>query len=322
MISDHLAQALLAKVNKTRMVAERLLDLRRPNFSLPRSRALVTMASPDVANVFLRPPMMDYAPNNENLQDFVHMGAAGAIAIQAVMTGGGRIVQGMWNWAAKKWQLVYDEKGDPIDFPTQPAQQFMQLMDIEMERPTPPRPANASNAQQDEPQFTNAAIAQRDHNHDNNNDDPQQAKSSFGKWSKKAVETMSIHSKSPETPTVALFQDVTDDDEKQTDKQTKADRDKIARGKWADSVDKDTEVILNENMLLNRRLTQYETSATKDPIWENDPYNPVLVTQMSPNAPPSKDMKYIADNIEQWIHKAIQTGIYLNRPCFHGIMMV
>ena len=120
MISEHLAQALFANVNKTRRVAERLLDIRRPNFSRPRSRSPVTMASPDVANVFLRPPMMDYAPNNENLQDFVHMAAAGAIAIQAVMIGGGHIVQGIWNWAAKKWQLVYDEEGDPINFPTQP----------------------------------------------------------------------------------------------------------------------------------------------------------------------------------------------------------
>ena len=74
-------------------------------------------------------------------------------------------------------------------------------------------------------------------------------------------------------------------------------------------MDKDKEAILNETMLLKRRLTQYETSATKDLVWENDPYIPVLVTQMSPNASPSKDMKYIADNIEQLAHKDIQTGI-------------
>ena len=90
------------------------------------------------------------------------------------------IVQGIWNWAAKKWQLVYDEKGEPIDFPTQPTQQYMQFMDID--GPTPPRPANAPIAQQDDQQPINAPIAPRDDNLDDNNDDPQQAKSSFGKW--------------------------------------------------------------------------------------------------------------------------------------------
>ena len=177
------------------MVAERLLDLREPNFPPLFVRAPSTLAF--LVDAYLRPPMMDYVPPDNNPQDFVHMGAAGVIAVQAVMIGGGRIARGIWNWAAKKWQLVHDEQGNVVDFPVQPMQQ-LQLMDVEMARPTPPRPPITIIAQQDDPQPTNAANAQRD---DNNNDDPQQAKSSFGKWSKKVVETMSIHSKSPGTPT-------------------------------------------------------------------------------------------------------------------------
>ena len=86
-------------------------------------------------------------------------------------------------------------------------------------------------------------------------------------------------------------------------------------------MDKDKAAILNENMLLKRRLIQYETITTKDLIWGNDPYIPVLVTQLSPNASPSEDMNYIADNIEQCAHTAIQTGVYPNRQCVNGIMM-
>ena len=84
------------------MVAERLLDLRLPDFSRPPQRASPTMASPMVMPVldpYLRPPMMDYDPGNATLGQYVQMGAAGAIAVQAVMITGGRVVQGIWNWA-------------------------------------------------------------------------------------------------------------------------------------------------------------------------------------------------------------------------------
>ena len=68
-----------------------------------------------------------------------------------------------------------------VDFPMQPAQQ-LQVMDVEMERPIPPRPPTT-------------IIAQRDDNITDRNDNIQQAMSSFAKLTRQAAETMSIHSK-------------------------------------------------------------------------------------------------------------------------------
>ena len=287
------------------MVAERLLELRKPNFSPLFVRAPSAMASP--ADAFMRPPMMDYTPPNNNLQDLVNMSAASAIAVQAVMIGGGRIAQGIWNWAAKKWQLVHDEQGNLVDFPTQPTQQ-LQLMDVEMERPTPPRPPTT-------------IIAQRD---DDSNDNIQQAMSSFAKRTRQAAETISIHSKSPQIPTAALFQEPTNDDDNrdQTDEKFKADRARLDRGKWGDNGDKDKAEVMIENMKLKKRLMEYETANIKDEIYEDQRlWTKTPITPISPNASPSKDMKYIADNIERWAQTAIQTGSYPRLQAVNGVMM-
>ena len=95
LVSDNLVQGFVEQVIKTRMVAERLLDFRRPNFSLPFVRVPSAMASPSIADVFLQPPMMHYHDNTTLLQDCIRMGAAGVIAIRFVMIGGGRVVQGI-----------------------------------------------------------------------------------------------------------------------------------------------------------------------------------------------------------------------------------
>ena len=199
------------------MVAERLLDLRRPNFSLPSVRAPSTMASPMVMPVhnFLQPPLMDTTTLNE----YVQMGAAGAIVVQAVMIAGGRVVQGIWNWASNKMQLLYDENGNLIDFPTRPRQQ----VDLEEDKPTTPRPPTTT--------------AQMVTDNDDSNDNVQQAMSSFVQGltnTRRATGTVSIHSQSPETPVTALFQEPTNDngDEQQrADVRAKTERDRFEKGK-------------------------------------------------------------------------------------------
>ena len=173
MISDHLAQALLAKVNKTRMVAERLLDLRLPDFSHPSSRAPSTMASPEMIDVFLRPGVVDYIAPTSNLNNFVQMGSAGAavgaVVVQAMVVGGGRVAKGIYNWATKKVQPLYDHNGELIEF-TAVQRPPLPLMNIEDEPPTPPQPATiaAPQVHDDDP-----------HNDDQHNDDLQNKIDSF-----------------------------------------------------------------------------------------------------------------------------------------------
>ena len=69
------------------------------------------------AVVFLDPPMRTYVPSNTTLGDYVNMGTAGAIAIHAVVVGGGRIVQAVYNKFTKKRQLLYDVDGNLVDYP-------------------------------------------------------------------------------------------------------------------------------------------------------------------------------------------------------------
>ena len=97
------------------MVAERFLDFRKLDFSLSPLRAHLTMASPTVAEVSLAAPMLNWEANTASLNDYVQMGsagaAAGAIVIQAMLMGGGRVVQGVYHWITKKLQPVYDQFG-------------------------------------------------------------------------------------------------------------------------------------------------------------------------------------------------------------------
>ena len=95
------------------MVAERLLDLRLLDFT----SQLSAMASPAFADVFLDPPMRTFG--DTTLQDYLNMGAAGALMLQAVMVAGGRVVLGIYNKVTKKPQVIYNENGEMIDFPAQ-----------------------------------------------------------------------------------------------------------------------------------------------------------------------------------------------------------
>ena len=115
------------------------------------------------AAVFLDPPMRTWEPGNTCLGHYVNMGTAGAIAIHAVVIGGGRIVQAVYNKFTKKRQLLTDVDGNFVDYPaltwepptqpgealtweppTQPgeAQQAQQeLAEVNFEdKPTTPRP--------------------------------------------------------------------------------------------------------------------------------------------------------------------------------------
>ena len=67
------------------MVAARLLDLRKLDFSLSPSRAHPTMASLAVADVSLQPPMMKSEENTISLHDYVQLGTAGAIVVQVAV---------------------------------------------------------------------------------------------------------------------------------------------------------------------------------------------------------------------------------------------
>ena len=96
------------------MVAELGLRARSLDFTplAPNSR---TMATPTVAEVPLDPPMRTYG--NASMRDYVQMGAAGALVIQAVVVVGGRVAQGIYNKMAKRPKLLYDEHGNLLDFP-------------------------------------------------------------------------------------------------------------------------------------------------------------------------------------------------------------
>ena len=237
------------------MVAERLLDNRLSDFSPSPPRALSTMASPMVFDVFLPPPMANWEANTNSLQDYVHMGEVGAIAIHAMVIGGGRIVQAIWSWATQKPQPLFDSEGNYMDFLVTlalpaPPQQFR----IEDDKPTTPRPA------------TTKTIVQQANNDHNDQDSVQQSMSSMQQalvlGRLRSSQSVGIHSQSPRTPVAALFQEPSendnDDDTALTDAKTKADREKIGKGKWGHKKETEKDDLINEYELLKKRIVEYE----------------------------------------------------------------
>ena len=102
------------------MVAEHLLDLRLPDSFHVTLRAPSAMAFPAVADVFL-PPGMNFESHTASLHDYVQMGSVGAAAraliAQAMVIGGGCVVQSVYKWITKKWQPLLDQAGNMLDFP-------------------------------------------------------------------------------------------------------------------------------------------------------------------------------------------------------------
>ena len=278
------------------------------------------MASPEITDVFFRPPMLDYTAPTGNLYDFVQMGSAGAavgaVVIQAMVMGGGRVVKGIYNWATKKVQPLYDHNGELIEFTAMQRPPLQRLLDIEDELPTPPQLATATAPQvhDDDP-----------HNDDMHNDDLQSKIDSFIAGTRRAAHSVSIHSQSPKTPINALFQEESkdSDEQRQIDEKTKTDRDRIGKGKWEGKGERDTGENNNDNVLRQQRIQEYKNTQDRDEIWERGPwpYTPVPVTQISPNASPNRNMKYIADNIEQWARTAIQTGNFPGVQIVDGVLM-
>ncbi len=87
-MSDHLAQGLLANVNKTRMVAELGPRARLPSFSpVPRARTSTAMDMP-IAGVFAQPPMANWENNTTPLHNYINMGTVGVLVPQAVRVAG------------------------------------------------------------------------------------------------------------------------------------------------------------------------------------------------------------------------------------------
>ena len=74
-------------------------------------------------------------------------------------------------------------------------------------------------------------------------------------------------------------------------------------------------------------MAQNITQTIKDGIWEHSPWPErckgtlAPITQVSPNASPSKAMTYIANNIEQSAKTAMQTGAYPRLQAVNGGMM-
>ena len=97
-----------------------------------------------------------------------------------------------------------------------------------------------------------------------------------------ASKSMSIHSQSPHTPIAELFPNPEAKEQTKTDEQTARDLKKIGKGKW----DQDT--------------------------------TPALVTRMSSNASPDKDMQYIMDNLSGWANTALQIGQFLGPQLVEG----
>ena len=170
-----------------------------------------------------------------------------------MVIGGGRIVQAIWNWATQKPQPLCDSEGNYIDFLATlalllppPNQQFR----IEDDKPTTPRPATTT---------TTVRQANNDHN---DQDSVQQAMSSMQQalapGRDRASQSVSIHSQSPHThtPVAALLPEPTnndnDDDTALTDAKTKADREKIGKGKWGDKKEIEKDDLVNENNLLKK----------------------------------------------------------------------
>ena len=271
------------------MVAERLLDLRLPDLPSPAAPMDQAMASPALAEVFgpyLDPPMRTYGDHTMN--DYIRAGTAGALVIQAVVIAGGRVVQGIYNHITKKPQIIYTEEGKMIDFPT-----TTPLAILDGERPTTPRPTTTR------PTAT-ATTA----------DDNNVGAAASAKILDIAANSLSFASQSPHTPIAALFPDT------KTDEQTARDLEKTAKGKWdqgnnATAIIKTKEEVMEENKALKEELLLYKSKQGKPSggmIYDQCPWTPALVTRMSPNASPDKNMQHIVDNLSGWAEKALQIG--------------
>ena len=66
--------------------------------------------------------MRTYVFGDRTLGSYVHMGTMGAVVIQAVVVGGGRIAQAVCNKFTKKRELLYDIDGNLLDYFAQQVQ--------------------------------------------------------------------------------------------------------------------------------------------------------------------------------------------------------
>ena len=281
------------------MVAELGLRARLPSFSNPHARFPATMASPNVADIFVPTGiasdyvptgMANWEPEAMSMQQCINMGAVGMVVLQAVSVAGGRMVQALYNRATKQRQLIYDQQGQLVDFPVgqllalPPPPSNFNIDDDD--RPTTPRPPQSSN---ENIGGQHAAV------------DPVDAAVSG------AIQNLSkSKSQSPTTPVAKLFQSPTYEHEdftlQMTDEQTKRDLDRKGLGKNG----KSEEDLKRENILLRKKLLYYEQGT---------------VTRMSPNASPDINMKDIADKLPQWAQTAMQTGNFPGPQLVEGCIV-
>ena len=222
------------------------------------------------------------------------MGSAGALLIYAAVTAGGRVVHAIYNRATRRPQLLYNENDELIDFPTDQVVQPQHDHDRD-DKPTTPRPATTTIEDEARPQ-----------------------QQQFG-----GDQIAHTTSQSTDTPVAALFQEANDEHDwtlQMTDEQTRLDRERVGRGKWAEMIPEDA---VKENILLRKKIQYYDNQAdtaetTKDPtviaITETDnmyvhcPWIPAVVNRMSPNASPDNGMKHIVDNFPRWALTAMTIG--------------
>ena len=271
MVSDHLAQGLLAKVTTIRMVAELGLRARLPSFSpSPHARFSTTMDMPVIGS-FLQPPMANWEDNTTPLQSLINMGTVGVLVLQGIKVAGGRIVQGIYNRLTKEVQLIYDRNGQFVDFTALEDQQLQPTTttyDPNDDKPTTPRPPQSSG--ENVGGYRAAA-------------DP--ADGSITSAIQIFDDSQGESPDTSETPVAnlsATFRNAIDE-------QTRRDRERIGLGKQGA---RDYDDILKMNILLKKKQ-QYEDRGT--------------VTRISSNACPENSMKDLANKLPQWAHTAIQT---------------
>ena len=170
------------------------------------------------------------------------MGSAGALLIYAVVTTGGRVVQAIYNRATRRPQLLCNENGELIDFPTDQVAQPQHDHDRD-DKPTTPRPATTTIEDETRPQrqqqFDGEQIA-------------------------------NTTSQSTDTPVAALFQEAHDEHDwtlQMTDEQTRLDRERVGRGKWAERTPEDA---VKENILLRKIIQYYEDQANTKEITKDN----------------------------------------------------
>ena len=113
--------------------------------------------------------------------------------------------------------------------------------------------------------------------------------------------------KSPESETFVHRALLQEEQPTQTAAQIQQGLDKVHRGKRVEEADED-EKTGKEKVFLRKKMHEIENNKTDDTFYNDDDWAQYIVTRMTPNASPERDMKYIVDKLPLWAHQALTTG--------------